>query len=126
MYAVKISNNGGSAFNITSDNYKFTIDNKGGGITPPSALLAALGSCVGVYIKKYSDGAGLAINSFEIDVHSDLSKKSPYRFETITINIGLKGAALDDRRKKALLEFVKNCPVHNTILGNPAINCVLT
>jgi uncharacterized OsmC-like protein len=30
-------------------------------------------------------------------------------------------AALDDRRKKALLEFVRNCPAHNTLKGNPEV-----
>lgn len=37
----------------------------------------------------------------------------------------LKGAVLDERRRKALLEFVKNCPVHNTLKVNPLVDIKL-
>ncbi|MFH1753967.1 MAG: hypothetical protein ABH875_07265 [Candidatus Omnitrophota bacterium] len=37
-------------------------------------------------------------------------------------SIDLKGSQLDDRRKKAFMEFIENCPVHNTLKANPDIS----
>ena len=125
MYKVKVSNEDGFKFNVRSGDYEFSIDAGGKGVTPPDALLASVGSCIGVYIRKYADGAKLAIKDFTISVEADLGKEPPYRFRRIDVAIDLKGAELDDRRKKAMLEFIRNCPVHNTLKNNPEINIAL-
>ena len=51
--------------------------------------------------------------------------KDPYSFKVINVSIDLKGEKLDERRSKALLEFIKNCPVHNTLKGNPEVEIKL-
>jgi uncharacterized OsmC-like protein len=38
------------------------------------------------------------------------------------MEIELGGAVLDERRKNAILGFIKNCPVHQTLHFNPKIN----
>ena len=53
MYKVTIESYGESGFVVKSADYEFIIDNKGKGITPPDTFLASLGSCIGVYIRKY-------------------------------------------------------------------------
>ena len=125
MYHVDISNKGGYAFDVSSKDYRFTVDINGKGVTPPDTLLASIGSCLGVYIRKYAEGSKLDIPDFDIKVGADLSKEQPVRFRAINVSIDLKGAKLDDRRKKALLEFIRNCPVHNTIKNGPETNIVL-
>lgn len=125
MYNVKISNDGAYKFNVKSGDYEFTVDLKGKGITPPDALLASVGSCIGVYVRKYADGAKLALEDFKINVEADLGKAPPYYFRRIDVTIDLKGVELDQRRKTAMLEFVKNCPVHNTLKNNPDINITI-
>ena len=121
MYRVDITNKGDYAFDVKSKDYEFTVDIKGKGVTPPDTLLASIGSCIGVYIRKYAEGAHLDIKDFDIVVEADFSKEAPISFRKIDIAIDLKGSVLDERRKRALLEFIKNCPVHNTIKNNPEI-----
>ena len=120
MYHVDVTNSGDSKFNVRSVNGEFTVDTKGGGMTPPDTLLASIGSCIGVYVRKYCEGSKLPVTGFAIAVDADFTKEPPYRFKDIKVSIDLKGAIIDDRRKKALLEFIKNCPVHNTLKNDPA------
>jgi putative redox protein len=119
MYQVNISNHGDYKFDVASKDYQFVVDIKGKGVTPPDAFLASIGSCIGVYIRKYAEGTRLDIKDFDISVQAEFTKDAPIRFARIDVAIDLKGANIDERRKAALLEFIKNCPVHNTIKNNP-------
>ena len=121
MYHVDITNSGDYSFKVKSKDYEFIIDVGGKGVTPPDTLLASIGSCLGVYLRKYAEGAKLPVKEFSITVDADFSKEPPACFRKINIKIDLKGAELDDRRINALREFIKNCPVHNTIKGAPEV-----
>ena len=121
MYYVDITNVGDYSFKVKSKDYEFLVDTKGKGVTSPDALLASLGTCVGVYVRKYAEGAKLTLPEFNISVDADFSKETPVCFRKINVNVDLKGMQLDDRRMKAMHEFVKNCPVHNTIKNNPEV-----
>ncbi|MFA5157111.1 MAG: OsmC family protein [Candidatus Omnitrophota bacterium] len=125
MYRVDIESSPDGAFSVKAGSGSFVMDMKNKGVTPPDALLAALGSCIGVYIRKYTDGAGLALGKFSVSVESEFSAEPPLRFKTIKVVVDLKGLQLDERRQKALLEFTKNCPVHNTLKSNPLVETVL-
>ena len=126
MYQVKIAHIKDVSFEVQSGSANFIIDAQPGGLTPPDALLAALGSCVGVYIHKYSQGSKLGLENFDISVEAEFAKESPIGFKEIKVAVDLKGAKLDERRKLALLEFVKNCPVHNTLRGDPEVKIKLS
>lgn len=121
MYRIEITGSDDSGFSAKSKDYEFAVDTKGRGMTPPDVLLASLGSCVGVYIRKYAQGGGLALDEFRVTVEADLSKEAPIAFKKINVSIDLKGHPLDERRKRALLEFIKNCPVHNTLKSDPVV-----
>ncbi|MBU1090571.1 MAG: OsmC family protein [Candidatus Omnitrophica bacterium] len=58
MYHVDIVNTGEYAFKVKAKDYEFVMDPRGKGVTPPDALLASLGTCIGVYLRKYAEGAG--------------------------------------------------------------------
>lgn len=122
MYRVDITNNGGYRFNVKSKDYDFTIDTAGSAVTPPDTLLASLGSCIGVYIRKFAEGSGLALDEFSITVEAELSKEAPVCFRKINAFVDLKGFEMDERRKNALTHFIKNCPVHNTLKIGPDVN----
>ena len=122
MYKVEVAAKGDYRFNVKSKDSEIVIDVKGGGMTPPDTLLASLGSCIGVYIRKYAEGAKLPIGEFSIIVEADLGSQTPYYFRRITVSVDLKDAVIDDKRKKALLDFITNCPVHNTLKNNPAVD----
>ena len=121
MYSVDIENNGEYGFNVKSGGYEFTVDIKGKGITPPAVLLASLGTCVGVYIRRYAEGANINMKDFRIKVDAKFDKEPCARFNKVDVSIDLKGVQLEERRKAALLNFIKNCPVHNTLKANPSI-----
>jgi len=121
MYRVGLKSKEGFLFNIKSRDYEFIMGTKGRGITASETLLASLIGCIGVYIRKYAEGAKLPIGEFGIEAEAELCRESPIRFETINISIDLKGAVSDDRRKEALRRFIKNCPVHSTLKNAPAI-----
>ena len=125
MYAVKITNNLDGSMNAASKDYAFAIDTHGKGITPPDTLLAGLGSCIAVYLKKYAQGSKLDLKDFEIRLEADFCKEIPVCFRKISVTVDLKGFTLDERRQHALLAFIKNCPVHATLKVNPLIELSL-
>lgn len=125
MYRVEIASSTGSSFKAKSGDYEFLIGTKGKGITPPDTLLAALGSCIGVYIRKYCEGSKFRLDNFNIAVEAEFSKEAPIGFKQINVSLDLKGAQLDEPRKQALLAFIKNCPIHNTLKINPSIDVKL-
>lgn len=125
MYHIDIANTGEYSFKVKSRDYEFLVDAKGGGLTPSDALLTSLGTCIGVYLRKYAEGARLALPEFNISVDADFSKEKPVCFRKIDVKIDLKGITLDERRLKAIQEFIKNCPVHNTLKQGPEIEIKL-
>lgn len=126
MYKVEITHSKDMVFTARVGQSEFVIDAQGQGLTPLDALLAGLGSCIGVYIRKYAQGSKLKLENFKITVCAQLCGQAPFAFKQIDVGIELKDSGLDERRQKALLEFIKNCPAHNTLKGNPAIEFKLT
>jgi len=123
MYQVKVTDNGNYCFKVKSKDYAFDVDTKGAsGITPPDTLLASLGTCIGVYLRRYLEGAKLAVPEFEIIVSADFSQEKPACFRKIEAVVDLKGVKLDQRRLDAVMAFMKNCPVHNTLKANPEVD----
>lgn len=126
MYRVEITHNQDMAFSVKASESEFLIDAKGKGLTPLDTLLAGLGSCIGVYIRKYAEGSKLKLENFKVNVSAELSRESPLSFRQISVEIDLKPCLIDERRQRALLEFIKNCPAHNTLKLNPLIEFKLT
>ncbi len=122
MYSVDIINNGGPDFQILSEGHGFSLDTKGSGVSPSAAFLASLGACIGVYLRKYMDSARIESKGFKVKVEAEFKKDPRYHFQDINVSIDLKGLDLEDRRKQALLRFVKNCPVHNTLESSPHVD----
>jgi uncharacterized OsmC-like protein len=120
-YHVDVVNGGSSLFEVKSKDGHFTFDTNGKGMTPPDVLLAGLGTCFGVYVRKYCEGAKIPLEGFSISVDADFVKERPICFRQIRISVDLGGITLDEHRRSSLLEFVKNCPVHNTLKSNPDV-----
>jgi uncharacterized OsmC-like protein len=122
MYHVDVTNNGGYTFQIASKGGKCIVDMKGEqGVTPSDALLASLGSCIGVYLRKYAEGSSLDIRQFSIKVDAEFSKEAPICFKKINVSVDLNGFKFDERRLKGMIEFIKKCPVHATFKNNPEV-----
>ncbi|MCX5748967.1 MAG: OsmC family protein [Candidatus Saganbacteria bacterium] len=125
MYKVKVKNNGGMVFTAKSEHGEIKIDAEGKAIEPLETLLAALGSCTGFYIRKYAQSANIRMDMFTLDLEAELAKGFPSYFKKIKMSIDLNGAVLSDLQKTAMMEFIKNCPVLNTLDNEPAVETVL-
>ena len=125
MYKVDISCKEDSVFDVTSGGAKMTIDLSEKNLGPLPTLLAALGSCVGVFLRRYADNMKLPVKEFSISVEAELEKTPVMSFKKINVSVDLKGAQLDEAKREGLLRFIQNCPVRNTILGNPEISTKL-
>lgn len=126
MYEVDVFYNASLKYTVKSLNYRVNIDfpkpdGSIDGITPLALLLASLGSCVAVYLERYLKGANKKFDTFSIKVNSDICQESPHYLKSIDVKIELEGLDLDKRRKEALLEFLRNCPVHNTLMNKPLV-----
>lgn len=130
MYEVDVSCNESFKYTVKSLDYEVKVDfpapgAEREGITPPALLLASVGSCLGVYLERYLRGAKIKFEKFSINVKSDICEESPRYLKEIQVKIKLNGASLDKKRENALLEFVKNCPVHNTLMNKPKVNITI-
>jgi uncharacterized OsmC-like protein len=122
VYKIEITHDKDLAFLAKNGDQEVLIDAKGDNFNPPNLLLAALGSCIGAYLRKYSEGSNINLAKFSILIEAEFSKEKPLSFREINVYINLKESQIDERRKEPLLNFIKNCPVHNTLKINPVIN----
>ena len=125
MYHVDVFCKEDSVFDVKAGMASITIDLSEKNLSPLHALLGAYGSCVGVFVRKYADSMKLPIKEFSVCVESDLVKENPMGFRYISVSVDLKGVKLDDIKREGLMRFIGNCPVGNTLRGNPEINVVL-
>lgn len=122
MYKVQVKNKGKSEVYVKSQSGEFTVDTDAKtAVAPLDTLLAALGSCMSFYIRKFAQSAGIQMDLFTLDVEAELVSDKGYRFKDIRVSIDLDGAVIDDMKKQSLVQFVKNCPVHNTLRNMPEI-----
>jgi uncharacterized OsmC-like protein len=122
MYRAEVTHKEDLSFEAACEGHSFKIDAKArDGVTPPAALLASLASCAGVYIRKYAESAKLDLGDFKVIAEAEFTKDPPLCFKSISLARDLKNAQLDERRHKAIVEFIKNCPVHNTLKSNPGV-----
>ncbi len=121
MYKVEVNSDSGYVFAATAGESQYLMNSQISGGSPLDVLLAALGGCIGVYIRKYAEGAKLDIGKIKITVQAELSSERPMSFKKIQTQVDLGHTILDQRRIAGLLEFIKNCPVHNTLKGSPEV-----
>ncbi len=127
MYEVDLKYEGSFKYTVASLNYEMKIDfpkpdGSTEGVTPPALLLASLGSCMAVYVERYLSEAKISFKKIFINIKSDICKDAPRYLKVIDAKIDLEGAVLDDKSRDALLRFIKNCPVHSTLMHKPEIN----
>ena len=89
------------------------------GMNPLEIFLSSLGSCIAVYTKRYCQDTKIDPSGFVVEIESELSQERPFKFKDIKVKINLNKDLGD--KKASFLNFVKNCPVHNSITGQPNI-----
>ena len=128
MLEVTASHLGAVQFEINARKHKIYCDQpveSGGfdeGMTPPELMLASLGACAAYYAVDYLKRAILPEG---IRVRTTAEKvPGPPRLDDIHIELDCS-ATLDDRHQKGLLDAVRRCLIHNTLLHTPKIRVEL-
>lgn len=97
------------------------LDNGGTdqGMTPPELMLASLGSCAAFYAVQYLKTRGLADSGVEVSVTAE-KLKAPARLGNFKIDV-TSPVALTAEQDLAMLNSVRHCLIHNTLLAPPEI-----
>ena len=88
---------------------------KPSGSNPLEALLSALGGCIGIYANKYLERHAISFTKLEVGVRGEFTTESPARIINIKARVSTD-AQLGDNQE-VFLRFIRNCPVHNTLLN---------
>ena len=114
--------------NIPFSNLDLYIDKRKEDHSPsgPNALelfISALGGCIGVYAKSYLTRHHIEFNELGVKVNAELSKNTPLRLVNIKVSVSIDGDLGDNR--EVFMRFIKNCPIHNTILHTKEVSISL-
>ena len=94
------------------------------GPNPLEVFLGSLASCVCVFAKKYLAQHSIEFKELKVEATAELSKDSPMRLVDIKIKTHTD-AKLDSAEKEVFLRFMKNCPIHNTVIHSKDIEISL-
>ncbi len=125
MARLTVSYKGGTAFNIECRGHSAVTDQptshggKDSGMTPPEFFAASLAGCVGYYLAKYCQQAGISTEGLRVGCDWD-TVETPKRIGSISIDIVLPG--LPEKRRKAVEKVASSCLIHATLHHTPDIN----
>jgi putative redox protein len=125
MLEVITNHLGGVQFEINARSHRVYCDQpveSGGfdeGMTPPELMLASLGACASYYAVDYLKRSKLPAGGVRARTTAE-KVLGPPRLDEIHIQLECPGV-LEDRHRKGLLEAVRKCLIHNTLLHTPNI-----
>lgn len=93
------------------------------GMTPPELMLASLGSCAAYYAVDYLKRSKLSADGVRVRTTAD-KVPGPPRLDDIHIELECPGA-VNRGHQEGLLESVRKCLIHNTLLYGPKIRVEL-
>jgi len=117
---------GGVRFTAHCRNHRITIDQPaepGGtdaGPTPPELLAASMGSCVGYYVARFLEQAGLADRKIAIHCDWTVSKDTPRRIDSMQMQLKIPG--LPENRLAAIRRVAERCLIHQTLKQEPEVS----
>ncbi|MDP1558514.1 MAG: alpha/beta fold hydrolase [Nitrosomonas sp.] len=115
---------------VFTENHQFLSDEPvamGGndrGVNPYELLLAALGCCTSMTLRRYANHKKIQLQDIEVElmhdrVHADdcgSCEEQDQLIDKITRSITLTGD-LDEKQRARLIEIAKLCPVHKTLVN---------
>lgn len=117
---------GGVQFEIKARQHRLACDQpleNGGfdeGMTPPELLLGSLGSCAGFYAAQYLKKHQLATEGTIVRVSAGKAK-NPSRMDDFRIEVEIP-SEISDEHHEGIVQAVKHCLIHNTLLNPPSIS----
>ncbi|MGD1068930.1 MAG: OsmC family protein [Bryobacteraceae bacterium] len=124
MIQVDARHLGGVRFEVDARGHRVICDQPAGsggtdtGMTPPEFLLAALATCAGYYAAEYLQTRGLSCEGLTARVKAEKAS-SPARLASFHIEVTT--APLEARHRDGVLNAVKKCLIHNTLLNTPRV-----
>ena len=119
---------GGVKFGVQARGHRVICDqpaDNGGsdtGMTPPEFLLASLATCAAYYVAQYLKVRQLPSGDLKVRVTAEKAQQ-PARLAAFRVEVMAPG--LDERHQEGILRAAKACLIHNTMLGQPAIEIVV-
>lgn len=88
-------------------------------MTPPELMLGAVGACAGYYAVDYLKRVAIAADGLSVRTTAE-KVAGPARLDDIRIELECPGV-VEERHRKGLLDAVRKCLIHNTLLHTPRI-----
>jgi uncharacterized OsmC-like protein len=121
MYRASVENNGDMKFYATTKDYSFEMGINGEGANPVDTLLAGLCGCIGHYARDFMLERKIACNSFTVKAEARQTGDKT-RLSEIDLLINLKSLKLEKSEEEALLKYVEQCKIYNTLKSGCQVN----
>ncbi len=118
----------GVRFTATSRGHSITIDQprenwgSDAGMTPPELMAASLASCVGFYVVRYCQQAGIDTTGLRVECDWKVGGE-PKCIESFDVIVTLPG--LPENRRKAIERVANRCLIHATLHAQPHVSVKL-
>lgn len=89
------------------------------GMTPPELMLGSLGACAAYYAVDYLKRSRFPVDGIRVRTTAE-KVPGPPRLDHIRIELECPGV-VQEQHQKGLLEAVRKCLLHNTLLHTPKI-----
>ena len=125
---VKVVHEDGDRFRADCRGHSVTMDQpveNGGsdaGMTPPELFAASIAGCIGYYVARYCQQAGIDSSSLEIDCDWSVAEH-PHRIDAMAVNVSLPG--VPQNRRRAVERAASLCLLHATLQQQPEIRITL-
>jgi uncharacterized OsmC-like protein len=96
------------------------LGGKDDGPNPPELVVAALGTCVGVYAVMFCNKHQISTEGMTIETSWEKAADSPSRIGAIHVKVELPAGVPEDKYE-AFMKTVNQCMVHNTLHMAPSV-----
>jgi uncharacterized OsmC-like protein len=93
-------------------------------LTPTEAFVAALGTCVGVYVLNFAKRHHIPVEGMKIEVDYTYGEK-PRRIASVQIRVKMP-QPVSEQYRVALQRAAEQCLVHNSLRQPPAVTITLS
>lgn len=125
---MRITHEDGARFRADCRSHSVIIDQpvedagSDAGMTPPELFAASLGGCIGYYVARYCQQAGIDTDGLTVDCDWSVADK-PHRIGALAVHIALPG--LPEKRRKAVERAASLCMIHATLTHQPEVRITL-
>ena len=116
-FEIKVSSIGSVRF-LSEEEGKSSL-----GPNPLELFLSSLGTCICLYSKKYLIRHDIKFEFLKVNVEANFTTEAPARLSNIEARV--QTDAVLGEKMDVFLRFIKNCPIHNTIVNTQELSIVV-